>query len=50
MILGRVIPLTTVAKSVDVEDLLEINVGQAWKEMELNGGWSNELLVEVLIF
>lgn len=49
MILGRAIPLSVVRKSEVSASLLEIDIEQAWKEMELNSGWSNEVSVEIII-
>ena len=47
--LGRAIPLGTVKKSAVARDLLEVDVEKAWEEMDLNGGYSNEVTVEVFI-
>lgn len=49
MILGKAIPLSVVKKSEASESLLEIDIEQAWKEMELDSGWSNEVTVEIMI-
>ncbi|KAI9702357.1 MAG: hypothetical protein M1836_000836 [Candelina mexicana] len=48
LILGKVVPVDTV-KYGDVENVLEIDVERAWKVMELNSGWSNEVGVEIFI-
>jgi hypothetical protein len=47
LLLGRVIPAHTVSKASSC--VLEIDVATAWTEMELNGGWSNEVRVELLM-
>lgn len=49
MILGRAIPFHVVKKSEASESLLEIDIEQAWKEMGLDSGWSNEVTVEVIV-
>ena len=49
MILGKAIPLSVVKKSEVSESLLEIDVEQAWKEMELDSGWNNEVTIEIII-
>lgn len=47
-ILGRVIPLHTV--SIDpARPVLQVDLERAWIEMELDGGWSNEVPVEIFI-
>ncbi len=48
LILGKVVPVHTV-KCSDKENVLEIDVETAWKEMGLSSGWSNEVGVEILI-
>lgn len=45
-ILGKVVPLSCV-KAVDM--LLEIDAAKAWTEMGLDGGWSNEVKVQVFV-
>ncbi|KAI9831128.1 MAG: hypothetical protein M1819_005216 [Sarea resinae] len=47
-ILGRAVPFHTIAKD-DARNILKIDTEQAWHEMGLNGGWSNEVQVEVFI-
>lgn len=47
-IFDKVIPLHTVSSSTS-RPVLEINIEQAWKEMGLDGGWSNEIPLEVFI-
>ena len=42
----QVIPLHTVHADV-TNAVLEINIEQAWREMQLEGGWSNELPVDI---
>ncbi|MCJ1470517.1 hypothetical protein MMC07_009163 [Pseudocyphellaria aurata] len=47
-ILGRVIPLHTV--SIDpARPVLQVDIERAWNEMGLDGGWSNEVSVEIFI-
>ena len=48
-ILGKVIPVHTVTVSKADEHVLEIDVETAWKEMELESGWSNEVEVKIYI-
>jgi hypothetical protein len=58
MILGKAVPRERVGiKDVDLPDgeekgtaaVLEIDVEGAWKDMELDAGWSNEVRVEVFV-
>ena len=58
MILGKVVPRERVGiKGVDLPEseekssagILEIDVEGAWKDMELDAGWSNEVRVEVFV-
>ena len=58
MILGKAVPRARVGiKGVDLPDseekstagILEIDVQGAWKDMELNAGWSNEVRVEIFV-
>ena len=56
MIQGRAIPMDKVAvtaEGIDASDLgtriLEVDVWGAWKEMELEAGWNNEVGVELFI-
>ncbi|KAK3711661.1 hypothetical protein LTR37_009437 [Vermiconidia calcicola] len=46
---GKVVPLHCVRKSEKSDDVLEIDVERAWKEMGLEAGWSNEVSVEVFV-
>ncbi|KAI9715478.1 MAG: hypothetical protein M1812_005954 [Candelaria pacifica] len=48
LILGQVVPLYAVRCS-DVENVLEIDVERAWKDLGLSSGWSNEVGVEIFI-
>jgi len=48
-ILGEVIPLHTVRVSNVDEHVLEIDIKTAWKEMDLEAGWSNEVEVKIYI-
>lgn len=48
-ILGQVIPVHTVKVSEADVHILEIDVERAWKEMELDSGWSNEVEVKIYI-
>jgi hypothetical protein len=48
-ILGKVLPTHTVTVSNVDEHILEINVEKAWKELDLESGWSNEVEVKVYI-
>lgn len=56
MLSGSVVPMHTVQKrvvgegsSVAVRDVLTVDVLQAWKEMALDSGWSNEVTVQVFM-
>jgi len=46
---GKVVPVHTINVSKVSEFVLEIDVEKAWKEMELDSGWSNEVEVKVYI-
>lgn len=45
---GKVIPVATVAISGQAP-VLEVDVERAWEEMGLEPGWSNEVMVEVMV-
>ena len=47
-ILGKAIPVHTVKVS-DKGPVLEIDIESAWKEMDLDGGWSNEVAVDIFM-
>ena len=49
MILGRTIPVHTVAKSQISERILEIDIERAWNEMKLDSGYSNEVTVDIIM-
>lgn len=44
---GQPIPPHTVTKSTVDQQVLDVDVETAWKEMELEAGWSNEVEVKV---
>lgn len=46
---GKVIPEHTVSVSKSTPKVLEVDLETAWKEMNLDSGWSNELGVKVLL-
>lgn len=46
MIWGKPVPVDCVTKSGKV---LEVDVARAWKEMDLEAGWSNEVSLEVFM-
>ena len=48
-ILGKVVPLGAIKISEVDEHVLEIDVEMAWKEMDLESGWSNEVEVKIYI-
>lgn len=48
-ILGKVLPLHTVTASKIDPHVLEIDVAAAWKELDLDSGWSNEVEVKIFI-
>jgi hypothetical protein len=41
------IPQSAVSFSTQDPRVLEVDIEQAWKEMNLDGGWSNEVEVKV---
>jgi hypothetical protein len=44
---GRPVPACTVSISKSDACVLEVDVDAAWKEMELQPGWSNEVEVKL---
>jgi hypothetical protein len=48
-ILGKVIPVHTITVSKSDEHVLEIDIEKAWKELQLESGWSNEVEVKIYI-
>ncbi|MCJ1322369.1 hypothetical protein MMC15_007717 [Xylographa vitiligo] len=48
-ILGSTIPVHTVSVSKISENILEVDVERAWKEMGLYSGWQNEVAVEIFM-
>jgi hypothetical protein len=46
---GKVLPIHTITVSKVSEFVLEIDVEKAWKEMELESRWSNEVEVKIYI-
>jgi hypothetical protein len=48
-ILGKVIPVGVIKVSEVDEHVLEIDVERAWKELDLESGWSNEVEVKAYI-
>ncbi|KAJ4297296.1 hypothetical protein N0V88_004214 [Collariella sp. IMI 366227] len=44
---GQPIPPHTVSKNSQDEHVLDVDIETAWKEMELESGWSNEVEVKV---
>jgi hypothetical protein len=46
---GKVLPVHTISISKVSEYVIEIDVEKAWKEMELDSGWSNEVEVKIYI-
>lgn len=46
---GKVIPVEAVNVSKVDEHVLEIDIAAAWKEMELQPGWSNEVEIRIYI-
>jgi hypothetical protein len=49
MILGKALPVHTISVSKFDGHILEIDVETAWKELELDSGWSNEVEVKIYI-
>jgi hypothetical protein len=48
-ILGKVVPVDTIKVSEVDGHVLEIDVERAWKELDLESGWSNEVEVKIYI-
>jgi hypothetical protein len=48
-ILGEVIPVHTVSVSKVDSHVLEIDIESAWKELNLESKWSNEVEVKIYI-
>jgi hypothetical protein len=46
---GKVIPVHTISINQASQHVLEIDVESAWKELELDAGWSNEVEVKIYI-
>lgn len=46
---GKVLPVHTISVSKVSEYVLEIDIEKAWKEMELDSGWSNEVEIKIYI-
>ena len=46
LISGRAVPRSTVTAA---DKVLTVDVEAAWKEMKVLPGWSNEIMVEVLM-
>lgn len=49
MILGQVVPMHTVSVSKLDSHALEINIEEAWKELNLESKWSNEVEVKIYL-
>jgi hypothetical protein len=48
-ILGKVLPIKTLKLSKDDEHVLEIDIAKAWKDLDLESGWSNEVEIKIYI-
>jgi hypothetical protein len=48
-ILGKVLPVHTVSVSKVDEHVLEVDIETAWKELELESRWSNEVEVKIYL-
>ena len=46
---GKVVPVSTVKISHVDAHVLEVDVERAWKELDLEAGWSNEVEVKIYI-
>jgi len=46
---GKVLPVHTVNISKVDEHVLEVDVEAAWKELDLDAGWSNEVEAKIYI-
>jgi hypothetical protein len=46
---GKVLPIHTITISKVSEFVLEIDLEKAWKELDLESGWSNEVEVKIYI-
>ena len=49
VLFGRPIPAHCVKVSEQCKNVLEIDTVRAWKETDSKAGWSNEVVVEVVI-
>ncbi|RYO23770.1 hypothetical protein AA0111_g9076 [Alternaria arborescens] len=49
VLFGRPVPAHCVSVSKECENVLEIDTVRAWKETDSKAGWSNEVVVEVVI-
>lgn len=49
LIFGRPIPFDCVKVNDKCENVLEIDVKRAWEETGSNAGWSNEVVIEVVV-
>lgn len=48
-ILGQVIPFDAVSVNKDSEFVLQVDIETAWKELDLQSGWSNEVQVKLTV-
>lgn len=49
LIFGRPIPLDCIKVNEECDDVLEIDMKKAWEETGSNAGWSNEVVIEVVV-
>jgi hypothetical protein len=49
VLFGRPVPAHCVSVSKECDNVLEIDTVRAWKETDSKAGWSNEVVVEVVI-
>lgn len=48
-ILGKVLPVETLKVGKDDEHVLELDIAKAWKDLDLESGWSNEVEVKIYV-
>lgn len=49
LMFGKPIPLHCVKKSLDYENVLEVDTEKAWAESDQKASWSNEVHLELFI-
>ncbi|KAL1297870.1 hypothetical protein AAFC00_006393 [Neodothiora populina] len=49
LIFGKPVPRHVVRRSESCDEVLEVDLERAWKEMGLEAGWSNEISIEMFV-